>query len=116
VLRLAADENFNGRIVRGLRRRLPDLDLLRVQDTPVSGADDDELLDWAVRENRIVLTHDVSTLVEKAWRRVKEGRAMRGVVAVGSDAPIGEVVSDLALLVLAGTVEDVEARVLYLPF
>jgi hypothetical protein len=30
MLRLAADENFDGRIVRGLRRVVPDLDLIRV--------------------------------------------------------------------------------------
>jgi hypothetical protein len=32
MLRLAADENFDGRIVRGLLRVLPDLNLVRVQD------------------------------------------------------------------------------------
>ena len=32
VLRLAADENFNNDIVRGLVRRKPDLDIVRVQD------------------------------------------------------------------------------------
>jgi hypothetical protein len=37
MLRLAADENFDGRIVRGLRRVFPDLDLIRVQDTPAAG-------------------------------------------------------------------------------
>jgi hypothetical protein len=31
VLRLAADENFNSDIVRGLVRRKPDLDIVRVQ-------------------------------------------------------------------------------------
>jgi hypothetical protein len=40
MLRLAADENFNNNIVRGLLRRLPHLDIVRVQDTGVSGADD----------------------------------------------------------------------------
>lgn len=33
MLRLAADENFDGRVVRGLQRLMPDLDLVRVQDT-----------------------------------------------------------------------------------
>lgn len=60
MLRLAADENFDGRIARGLQRRLPDIDLVRVQDTPLAGADDDAVLDWAARENRLVLTHDVA--------------------------------------------------------
>ena len=40
MLRLAADENFNADIVRGLRRRFPDIDVVRVQDAGLSGADD----------------------------------------------------------------------------
>ena len=66
MLRLAADENFNADIVRGLLRRLPDLDIVRVQDAGLSGADDSAVLEWAAREGRIVLTHDVSTLVTLA--------------------------------------------------
>ncbi len=31
MLRLAADENFDNNIVRGLLRRRPDLDIVRVQ-------------------------------------------------------------------------------------
>ena len=33
MLRLLADENFNGDIVRGLLLRQPDLDIVRVQRT-----------------------------------------------------------------------------------
>jgi hypothetical protein len=44
VLRLAADENFNSDIVRGVLRRSPDLDLVRVQDVGLSGADDQAVL------------------------------------------------------------------------
>jgi hypothetical protein len=40
MLRFAADENFNADIVRGLRRRLPEVDIVRVQDVGLSGADD----------------------------------------------------------------------------
>ena len=39
MLRLAADENFNNRIVRGLLHRKPDLDIVRIQDIGLSGAD-----------------------------------------------------------------------------
>lgn len=38
MLRLAADENFNGDIVRGLLRRNPQIDIVRVQDVGLSGA------------------------------------------------------------------------------
>jgi hypothetical protein len=47
TLRFAADENFDGRIVRGLLRVLPDLDLIRVQDTRIAESDDDSVLEWA---------------------------------------------------------------------
>lgn len=37
--RFLADENFNNRILRGLRREISDIDILRVQDTHVYQAD-----------------------------------------------------------------------------
>jgi Domain of unknown function (DUF5615) len=49
VLKLAADEDFNGDVVRGLWRREPALDLVRVQDVGLSGADDGAVLEWAAR-------------------------------------------------------------------
>jgi len=40
MLALAADENFNNDILRGLSRRKPNLDLVRIQDAGLSGVDD----------------------------------------------------------------------------
>ena len=40
MLRFAADENFNNDVVRGLLRCKPDLDIVRVQDVGLRGADD----------------------------------------------------------------------------
>jgi hypothetical protein len=40
MIRFLADEDFDNRIVRGLQRRLPDLDLVRVQDTEVASGND----------------------------------------------------------------------------
>ncbi len=58
MLKLAADENFNNDIIRGLLRRKPDLDIVRIQDVGLSGADDPTVLEWAAQEGRILLTHD----------------------------------------------------------
>lgn len=62
MLRLAADENFNNDIVRGLWRRKSELDIVRIQDVGLSGADDPTVLEWAARERRVLLTHDVTTM------------------------------------------------------
>jgi len=62
MLRFAADENFNNHIVRGLWRRESKFDIIRIQDVGLSGADDPTVLEWAAHENRVLLTHDVSTV------------------------------------------------------
>ena len=45
MLLLAADENFNYDVVRGVRRRSPLVDIVRVQDQGLSGADDPTILE-----------------------------------------------------------------------
>jgi hypothetical protein len=50
VLRLATDEDFNNRILRGLLRRRPELDIVRVQDAGLRGEDDAAVLEWAAGE------------------------------------------------------------------
>jgi predicted nuclease of predicted toxin-antitoxin system len=56
MLRLLADENFNGSIIRGLVHRQPEIDLVRVQDVGLSGADDHAVLAGAARAGRVLLT------------------------------------------------------------
>lgn len=115
MLRLLADENFNGRILRALRRQIADLDVVRMQDTHLSGTDDPTLLQFAATERRIVLTHDVETLVGYAWERVRSGMPMPGVIVALTDRPIGQVIEDLEILLLASQPEELEAQIRFLP-
>jgi hypothetical protein len=115
VLRLAADENFSGDVLRGLRRRVPDLDLVRVQDAGLSGADDAAVLAWAARDGRVLLTHDVRTLTAYANARVRSGQPMPGVVAVGRAVAVGHAIEDLILLAEASLEGELEDRIVYLP-
>ena len=115
MLRFAADENFNRDIVRGLLRRKPDLDIVRVQDAGLAGADDPTLLEWAAVQRRLVITHDVSTLTKHAYDRAAAGRPMPGVFEVGSDASVGPALDDLLLLAECSHEGEWEGQVRYLP-
>ena len=44
MLRLLADENFNGDVVRALLLRQPDLDIVCVQDVGLAGIADPDIL------------------------------------------------------------------------
>lgn len=52
MIRFLLDENFNGKIERGLRARKPHVDMIRVQDTAMYGADDPAILAWVVSKKR----------------------------------------------------------------
>ena len=52
MLPLLIDENFDQRILRGLRLRLPQLDYVIVQDIGLGGLDDSALLAWSASEGR----------------------------------------------------------------
>jgi len=115
VLRLAADENFNNDILRGLLRRKPDLDIVRVQDVGLSGADDPTILEWAAQEGRVLLTHDVSTLTRYAYERVQTGKPMPGVFEVSRRVPIDVAMENLLLIAECSLEGEWEGQVRYLP-
>ena len=115
MLRLLADENFNNDIVRGLIRRKHDLDIIRVQDVGLSGADDKTVLESAARENRVLLTHDVTTITKYAYERVESGQKMPGVFEVGRYVPIGSAIQDILLVAECSFPGEWEGQVRYLP-
>lgn len=115
MLRLLADENFNNLIVRGLRQRCPELDLVRVQDVGLYNVDDPGILDWAAQENRIVLTHDVKTMKDFAYDRVLARLPMPGVFEIKKDTPIGPMIEELVLLVECSQMEEWNGQVVFLP-
>ena len=115
MLFLIADENFNNAIFRGLLKNKPDLDIVRVQDVDLLSVDDPVILEWAAKEDRILLTHDVATITKYAYERVKSKKYMPGVIEVNRKVPFGVAIEDI--LFIAKTCEhgELEGQILYLP-
>ena len=102
---LLADENFNGKIVQGLLRRQPDLDIVCVQEVGLTSMADPVVLEWAAQENRIVLTHDETTMTYWANERLSAGQPMPGVLIVLWDAPVGKAIDGI-LIMLGASLPD----------
>jgi hypothetical protein len=113
-LQFLADEDFRGKILRALRRRL-EVDVVRVQDVDLSGTGDPVVLDWAAQHGRIILTHDVRTMPSHAYDRVKIGLRMPGVCVVPQSLPMGSAIEELVIVSACSTKEDWENQVRYLP-
>lgn len=115
MLRLLADENIRGQLVRGLLRREPALNIVRVQDVGLRGADDATVLEWAAHEDRLLITHDINTIPGAAYKRVEADLPMPGVLAVPWASPVGRAIEDILLIAQLSSIGEWEGQVIYLP-
>jgi hypothetical protein len=117
MLRLASDADVHGEIIRGLRRRLPGIDLTRAQDALPEGTPDDEVLAWAAAEGRVLITNDRNSMVGLAYNRVTAEMPTPGLIVTTNEQSIGSAIADI--LLLAEYISEGEIRdqvVIYLPY
>ena len=115
-MRFLADENFNNEILRGVRRRVPDADITRIQDTELAGEPDTRILEWAAQYGYIVLTHDISTMRGYFYERVNVDLPVPGLFLIHGTKPVGEVIDTLVLILLASDESEWAGEIRYLPF
>lgn len=115
MLKFLVDENLDRKIVRGLLRRNPTLDIVCVPDVGLTGCDDPTVLEWAAQENRALLTYDVNTIPRFAYERIQAELPMPGVVEIDDSAPIGKIIEDILLLAECSFEGELEGQVAYLP-
>jgi predicted nuclease of predicted toxin-antitoxin system len=100
-------------ITRGLRRR--GADVLTAQEDGAAEMLDPELLDRVTSLGRILFTRDQDLLAEGAKRLRQRTRFATIVFARQLDVSIGRCISDLDIIVQAGTPEEAFNQVVYLP-
>jgi hypothetical protein len=113
VIRLYMDENVEGAITRGIRRR--GCDVLTTQDDGQGGVDDPPLLDRAGELGRVMFSRD-DDMLKEATRRQRLGESFIGVIyAHQLRVSIGQCVTDLTTLAQHGEPDEFVDRVRYLP-
>jgi hypothetical protein len=115
MLSLLADENLNSAILRGLIRLKADLDIVRVQDVGLSATDDPLILEWAAKQDRVLLTHDVSTITKYAYERVRTDKYMPGVIEVSRKVPLGMAIEEILFIAEVCEQGELEGQIIYLP-
>ena len=115
MIRLLTDENIDNNIMRGLARRLPQLDFVSVRDVGLAGSPDLAVLKWAANEQRVILTHDRKTMVRDANQLVAQGEPMAGVIFVPDQLEIGRAINELEMVLGTSTESNMRDNVEYLP-
>ena len=99
MLRLLIDENFNHRILRGVKSRLPELDFVTVRQIGLAGYKDLLLLRWATQNERAILTHDTKTMRPDAEQLLHLGETISGLIVVPQTLRVGRAIEDLELVI-----------------
>jgi hypothetical protein len=115
TVRLLFDEDFNGRVIRGVRRRPIAFETITAAEAELGGRDDDIVLEWAANNGRLLVSHDRRTLRPAAERRLAAGLAMSGLILVRQDYPIGQAIDEIVLIGEASTAEEWLGLITYLP-
>lgn len=115
MLPILADENINGRYLKTLISRFPNLDVVRAQDCGLQGVDDPRLLEWSAAHNRVVLTHDRETMIHFAAERIRLNRHMPGLIIVNESAEKARVVDDTGLVLQTLAAEEMANQIVFVP-
>jgi hypothetical protein len=115
MLRLLIDQDLDHDILRGLLRRVPDLDAITAYEVGKGQATDPELLAWAAEAGRVLVTHDRRTMPSHAARRLAAGDDISGVIIVSRRVPINTAIQELEIVVLCSDQHEWRNLVLHIP-
>jgi hypothetical protein len=116
MLRLASDADVHGEIIRGLSRRIPELDIRRAQDYLPEGTPDFDVLAWAAKESRVLITNDRNSLLKYAYQRVAAGQTMPGVIATTNGQSVGSAIDDILLIAELMSEDEIRDQIIvFLP-
>lgn len=114
-MKLLFDENVEAALPRGLLRRLPEADVVRAVEVGLQGKPDAEVLAWAAREGRVVVSRDRATMSLEASRRIEAGEPMPGLLLLRPGVGAGRILEELVLILKASQPGELEGHILYVP-
>ena len=115
MLRLLIDQDLDHDILRGLIRRIPQLDAVTAFEIGMSRATDPELITWAAHEKRVIITHDRTTMPAHAANQMRNGEDIAGLIIVPRRLALHQVLDDLELIVSCSEAEEWNDVIRYLP-
>jgi hypothetical protein len=113
-IRFQADGDLDGRILRGLRRIGPELDVQTAAAAGLAALEDAEVLRLAEEAGRILISQDRSTMPGHFQRFVSRSQSP-GVILLRARVPIAVAIEELLLIWAASEAEEWINRLVWIP-
>jgi predicted nuclease of predicted toxin-antitoxin system len=109
-----ADADLDGRLLRGLRRVAPELDIRSASDAGLAGLNDYEVLRIAAESGRVLVSQDRRTMPAH-FARFAAGNRSPGVILLRGDISISTAIDELILMWSASSAEEWIGRLVWIP-
>jgi hypothetical protein len=113
-VRFQADADLDGRIIRGLRRTAPEVDLLTAAAGGILGLSDPEVLREATRSGRILVSQDRGTMPGHFAAHLVHSSSP-GVILLRSRIQIVTAIEELILVWSATEPHEWKDRLVWIP-
>lgn len=113
-VRFQADADLDGRILRGLRRVEPEIDIRTATDAGLAGLNDLEVLRMSADSGRVLVRQDRGTMPGRFARYISRGPSP-GVILLRAAIPIATAIEELALIWNASDADEWINRLIWIP-
>lgn len=115
MFRLLIDQNYDHRVIRALRLRITEIDVVFAQDVGLEKSEDPDILEWAASAGRIIISHDAKTLPAYAYHRLAAVKPMPGLIIVRTSLPVGAAINELLMILTCCQPEELDQQVYIVP-
>lgn len=114
-IRFQADNDLKFAIVKAVRQREPAIDFASAQESGLDGLSDPDLLDRVASDGRVLVSHDLRTMLDHFRSHVAAGKTSPGLLLVSQGESIGKVVEALVVLWAVADPGDLSDQAYHLP-
>ena len=97
MIRFLADESFDGGVITGVRSKYPHVDILTANEVGLGATPDLEILQWATRNERVVLSRDVKTMKADAVGMILQNRPPTGLLLADDRMSRGAIIDQIEM-------------------
>src|SRR6266540_3399389 len=112
--RFLADEDLRFEIVLATRRLESTIEFQTVVDMGLARASDTEVLEYALTEGWLIVSHDVNIMKAAAEDRLRDGLRVMGLFLVHQSRSTRRVAENLVLIWAASEAEEWRDKIVYL--
>lgn len=113
-VRFQADADLDARIIRGVKRRRPEVDFQSSVEAALWGLPDPGVLQQSAISGRVPVTHDRRTM-PRHFTRFIAAETSPGVIVVPKSVSMGAAVEELLLIWAASDAEEWRNRLAWIP-